>query len=184
MTLDEIIEKAENADSNLATLGILVNISSSSQGRQSLINDLHKSPVPCIKKLLNSYELLSDQRVCQLILYLIKNITMCDEIRIELIREGCIKFCSEYLEQIDIHSIKKENDFQIVIDVLDTILSMKYIKTLNFYSQKDLNKLYLFLKTYEPDLKILAKIKSITNIEDKEQHTLKPKRFGVKRIYS
>lgn len=180
--LFQFIEKAENVESNLATLGILINISSSNQGREHIMNAIHKSPISFIKKLLNCYELLSEKRVRQLALYLIKNLTMCDELCIDFIREGCIKFCSDYLEQMDIH---EENDFQVIIDVLDSILNMKYIKTLNFYSQKDLRKLYAHMKNFgEPDLKIMAKIKSITNIDEEEQQPMKPKRFGVKRIYS
>lgn len=182
--LFQFIEKAENTNSNMAVLGILVNISSSYQGIESLVNAIHRSPIPFFKKLLNSYELLLEPRVKQLVLYLIKNIAMCDKICIDLIREGCIKFCSDYLDQLDMHSVQYENDFQIIIDILDTLLDMKYVKTLNFYSQKEIRQLYSRLKNFgEPDLKILAKIKNITDINEDEQ-PMKPKRFGVKRIYS
>lgn len=183
--LFQFVEKADNVNSNLAVLGILVNLSSSYQGRESLMKAFHQSPIPCIKKLFNNYELVCEPRARQLVLYLAKNISIADEMCIDLIREGCIKFCSDYLIQLSIDPTKDQNDFQVIVSILDTLISMKYVKTLNFYSQNDLKKLYYNMKKYgEPDLKILAKIKDIANIQEEEQQPLKPKRFGVKRIYS
>ena len=180
--LFQFVEKAENVDSNLA---VLVNLSSSYQGRESLMKAMRKSPIQCLKKLLNNYELVCEPRAKQLVLYLIKNISISDDMCIDLIRDGCIKFCSDYLYQLDLHSIKNANDFQVIIGILDTIINMKFFITLPFLSQNELKKLYSLMKNLgETDLKILSKIKDIANIQEEDQQPVKPKRFGVKRIYS
>lgn len=176
--LFQYIENADNNETNVATLGLLVNISSSTYGRQMLIAASQRSPIPFIKKILTNEDLLMTSQAKQQILYLIRNIAFDNDICIELIRDGCLKFCAENFSEF-------EHEYQYLAQILEALINNKYIKTLTYYAQNDLAALYEELKNMtNPDLKMIAIIRDIANVEYIQQSQMSIKRFGVKRIYS
>ncbi|OHS92870.1 hypothetical protein TRFO_12242 [Tritrichomonas foetus] len=183
--LFQFIEKAENRDSNLAALGILVNISASNQGRSTLISAIHKTAIPVMKLIvdINNSNLLCEARAIQLALYIVHNLIFDEDMCIELIRDGCVHFCVEVLENSELDI----NDKQIAIEVLDSLISVKYIKTLNFYSSDDLHRLTRIL-TDESTEKLAMKVRTVlqngSNEEEKEKGSQRPRWFGVRRIYT
>ena len=182
-----VIESSEYSDKNILkyTLGCLVNISATNQGRIAIIDALHNSCLSIFKVIFEQPAILIDPILKKYSIFFISNVILDDEISIELIHDGCIKFCKEIIEQNIKINKESRDENETLFQIINTLVDRKYIKTLEYYAEKELNDIYNILKEEMEYDNLRIKIKSLIDIKEEENSTpARPRWFGIKRIYS
>ena len=171
----DVLSRAESKDSVVSSLGILANVSNWAFGVREIAKMIDECECRFFEKLIELNYRFGEDRVKQLTLYLIRNLTSDEDMCFACLRENVLDFL---LWRFD--DFCQETEVRALATILNRLTQPQFSKTLEFHFSHSMDKL---LAKLTPNEFALARSR-LTPFAHSDPVPNTVQRFGVTRISS